>query len=244
MTGRLQAETISMDVLLAVQDTLTGPLRRLIERDLPEARVLVAAPADFATMVGDRRWALVVVCDDVLNRLGRDARASLPEESLVLVPDVAPGDPVPAAEEIAGRVLAAASGTPTPAVTTRRAEEALQRFIATHRESPPVMREILRLFAEEAPQRLRSIDEGLSTPGSASTDCTAVAKAAHSLANTCGTLHCTVAVDEARALEAAARKERPESCLLHAARLVPIVSALVETVRAHLAHTCCDESDG
>ncbi len=211
-----------MDVLLAVSSALSDRLERHIAQDFPQAQVTVAASQNLAALLDGRRWDLVVVRDGTLGVLDDDTRVSL-GMSLVTVPDTASQDLAPVEEAIAARLRRA-----------RRATVDLHPFIETHRDNPPVMHEILRLFAVEAPQRLVSIEAALPDERTGC-DFAAVAKAAHSLANTCGTLQCSAAVEEARALESAAREERSTPCLVHARRLVPVVTALAEEVQAYIA---------
>lgn len=83
----------------------------------------------------------------------------------------------------------------------------LAPFIANYEENQSVLREILRLFREEAPARLRTIEKGL-----ADADFAPIAEAAHSLANTCGTLQSQDGTLAARQLETAARAGDAEGC--------------------------------
>ncbi len=224
-----------MDVLLAVPHALGDRLTRRIVQDFPGAHITAATPEHLADLLDSRTWDLVVVRDEALKMLDDGIRASLGVESVVAVPDTVSQDPGWVGDEIAARLRQAAAARQAGPDAPRGATASLQQFVETHGDSPAVMYEILRLYAAEAPQRLASIDAAL--PGSRRADCdyAAVAKAAHSLANTCGTLQCTAAVEEARALESAAKGECSARCLVHAGRLDSIVTALVEAVKAHLA---------
>lgn len=228
-----------MDVLLAVSGAQGDRLKRHIVQEFPRARVTAAAPQTLAALLDGRSWDLVVVADETLRLLDGGTRASLGTKSLVAVPDTASQDLAPVEQEIAVRLRdtclpPTAADQLTGPDASRRASVGLQQFVETHRDNLPVMHEILQLFAVEAPERLASIEAALPDDR-AGCDYAAVAKAAHSLANTCGTLQCAVAVEEARALESAARDERPTPCLVHAGRLAPIVTALVEAVQSYLA---------
>lgn len=92
------------------------------------------------------------------------------------------------------------------------------------------MLEIMRLYREEAPQRLDSVRQGL-----AGSDFDAIASAAHSLANTSGTLQCPEAVSAAHALEKAARRADAEACRSEFGRLEPLVSDVIERLGEALA---------
>lgn len=98
----------------------------------------------------------------------------------------------------------------------------VEDFRSAHRDNPEIMREILRLYRDEAPQRLETIRQSLA--GGAFDE---VAAAAHSLANTSGTLQCPEAVTAAQALEEAARRADAEGCRRELDRLEPIVSDVV-----------------
>ena len=107
----------------------------------------------------------------------------------------------------------------------------LRPFLAGHAETPEVASEILRIFLDEAPLRLRAARDGLAAGNDA-----AVRAAAHSLANTCGTLQAPAAVACARELEMDARRDDPAATARTLARLVPEVSRVLAAVEAHLAH--------
>lgn len=113
----------------------------------------------------------------------------------------------------------------------------LQRFIANYSERSDILREILRLYCEEAPKRLQSIRDGI-----AASDDRAVGKAAHSLANTCGTLESLDGVREARALEIAARHGETETIRRKAQSLTAIVEAMVCEIDEYLAREDSSES--
>ncbi|MFP4373072.1 MAG: Hpt domain-containing protein [Spirochaetaceae bacterium] len=73
---------------------------------------------------------------------------------------------------------------------------------AEYADDPDILEEIFSIFLEEAPQRLQMLRGGIAEENAA-----AVKKAAHSLANICGTLMAERALSLARATEAAARDE-------------------------------------
>lgn len=106
----------------------------------------------------------------------------------------------------------------------------VEPFRDAHRQNPDIMREIMRLYREEAPQRLETVRQGL-----AGSDFDAIAGAAHSLANTSGTLQCPEAVSAAHALEEAARRADAEACRGEFDRLEPLVSEVVERLGEALA---------
>jgi HPt (histidine-containing phosphotransfer) domain-containing protein len=113
----------------------------------------------------------------------------------------------------------------------------LQRFVASYRERSDILREILCIYREEAPERLRSIRDGI-----AASDHRAVAKAAHSLANTCGTLESMDGVQEARALEIAARYGEEEKIRESAGSLTAIVEAMLSEIDDYLTRDGCTGS--
>ncbi len=115
----------------------------------------------------------------------------------------------------------------------------LERFIANYSDRPDILREILRLYREEAPERLQTIRNGIARP-----DYATVARAAHSLANTCGTLESLDGVREARALELAARHEEGEAARVSAQSLEAIVAAMVAEIDEYLAREERPESGG
>ena len=106
----------------------------------------------------------------------------------------------------------------------------VEQFRNTHRQNPEVMREIMRLYREEAPQRLETVRQGV-----AGSDFDAIAGAAHSLANTSGTLQCPEAVAAAHALEEAARRTDADACRREYERLEPLVGEVVERLGEALA---------
>ena len=103
-------------------------------------------------------------------------------------------------------------------------EYTLTRFLDSYADSPDIMHEILALYATEAPERIDSLQEALG-----SRDFAMVGRAAHSLANTGGTLHASSVVDLARAAEAAARAADTDAC----DRIVPdLIVAVREVISA------------
>ena len=106
----------------------------------------------------------------------------------------------------------------------------LERFRSAYRENPDIMREILRLYREEAPQRLEAIRRGLGE-----SDFDRIAGAAHSLANTRGTLQCPEAVSSAHTLEEAARRRDAPACTRELDRLEAFVREVVRQAASELA---------
>jgi PAS domain S-box-containing protein len=104
----------------------------------------------------------------------------------------------------------------------------LDDFVQNYAENPAVLEEILRLFAEEAPERLRAIEVGLARG-----DFKEIADAAHSLANTCGTLQSDAGTAAARELEAAARADDGSGCSNALSRLSPAVESVLDAIRQY-----------
>jgi HPt (histidine-containing phosphotransfer) domain-containing protein len=106
----------------------------------------------------------------------------------------------------------------------------LDEFTKAYGDNPEILREIFRLYLRQAPERIATIREGLRHQ-----DFSLISAAAHSLANTSGTLKSRSAVAAARALETAARSEEPEACRREADRLESTVEEIVRAVAAELA---------
>lgn len=106
----------------------------------------------------------------------------------------------------------------------------LEAFRSAYRENREIMREIMRLYRDEAPQRLDTIRQGL-----ASDSFDEIASAAHSLANTSGTLQCPDAVAAAHALEEAARRADADACGSELERLERFVGEVVGQIGDALA---------
>lgn len=101
----------------------------------------------------------------------------------------------------------------------------LSPFVRNYQENTAVLQEILRLFREEAPLRISTIEEGLARD-----DFKTVAEAAHSLANTCGTLQSDGGTLAARQLETAARGSDPDGCNQALAALSREVQAILSAI--------------
>ncbi|MFP4551563.1 MAG: Hpt domain-containing protein, partial [Spirochaetales bacterium] len=106
----------------------------------------------------------------------------------------------------------------------------LDDFARSYTDSPEVLHEIFNLYVEEAPQRIKAVEAGLS-----SGDFDAVAKAAHSLANTSGTLQSTVTAEAARELESAARMKDEQQSEIAAKRLIALVRNILGRVEEYIA---------
>lgn len=96
-------------------------------------------------------------------------------------------------------------------------------------DAPDILTEIFTIFAEETPERLEMLRSGMKEG-----DLARVKKAAHSLANTSGTLRADRALMLARATEAAAREEDLPRATAHAERLVEEASQILEQIRSRL----------
>jgi HPt (histidine-containing phosphotransfer) domain-containing protein len=94
-------------------------------------------------------------------------------------------------------------------------------------DAPDVLESILEIFAEEAPTRVDAIRSGLDGP-----DFAAIKKAAHSLANTTGTLEAERALLLSRATEEAARREDADETVQLAMYLVAEVESILEQIRS------------
>ena len=97
---------------------------------------------------------------------------------------------------------------------------------AEYADAPEILEEIFSIFVEETPQRLQTIRDGI-----AEGDAAAVKKAAHSLANTCGTLMAERALSLARATEAAARDEDLDAMRDRAELLMDEVEQILKQIR-------------
>lgn len=103
----------------------------------------------------------------------------------------------------------------------------LGRFEQEYAEAPDIMAEILSIFTEETPGRIEMLEEGLREQ-----DAGRVAKAAHSLANTTGTLTAERALTLARATEAAARAEDHELMAARGRQLAAEVRGILREIDA------------
>ena len=131
--------------------------------------------------------------------------------------------------DVIRRAVAGAPADEWPTAPASGSPFDLGPFLAGHAETPEVASEILRIYLDEAPLRLRAARDGLAAGNGA-----AVRAAAHSLANTCGTLHAPAAVARARELEVDARGDDPAATARALARLAPEVSRVLAAVEAHL----------
>ncbi len=93
-------------------------------------------------------------------------------------------------------------------------------------DAPDVLESILEIFSEEAPARVEAIRGALDQP-----DFQAIKKAAHSLANTTGTLQAERALQLSRATEEAARREDAEQTVHRSSHLVDEVNHILEQIR-------------
>jgi len=84
-------------------------------------------------------------------------------------------------------------------------EYTLEPLLEDYSDSPDILRQILGIFLEETPQRLDALRSALQ-----SGDRETIAKTAHSLANTTGTVRGENALSIARNAEYAARHESEE----------------------------------
>ncbi len=104
----------------------------------------------------------------------------------------------------------------------------LSALVAEYRDEPEMLSEVLGIFLEEAPQRVEAIRVGLEEGDSAR-----VQKAAHSLANTTGTLGAERALRLARATEESAREGDPEEMSRRGRFLVGEVEEILRQIRVH-----------
>lgn len=102
----------------------------------------------------------------------------------------------------------------------------LSALEAEYADAPEVLEEIFSIFLEETPQRLQMLRDGI-TDG----DAARVKKAAHSLANTSGTLMAQRALTLARATESAARDENLDEMGSQAELLRDEVEQILEQIR-------------
>ena len=100
------------------------------------------------------------------------------------------------------------------------------RFARAYADSPAVLEEITAIYLEEVPHRITTIEQSLDP-----VDFGVLIKAAHSLANTSGTLQAHGAVGASRELEAAARESDEQRTLDAATRLLPLVREMLERIR-------------
>ncbi|MFW5728113.1 MAG: Hpt domain-containing protein [bacterium] len=95
-------------------------------------------------------------------------------------------------------------------------------------DDPQILESILQIFLEEAPERVAVIRQGLQHG-----DDHAVKKAAHSLANTTGTLEAERALLLARATEEAARSGDHSRLHERAELLLQEVEGILSQIRAY-----------
>ncbi|NBF39926.1 MAG: hypothetical protein GVY14_05870 [Spirochaetes bacterium] len=98
---------------------------------------------------------------------------------------------------------------------------------AEYADAPDILEEIFSIFLEETPQRLQMLRDGI-----ADGDAVAVKKAAHSLANTSGTLMAQRALTLARSTESAARDENFDEMRNRAELLRDEVEQILEQIRS------------
>ncbi|MFO7780106.1 MAG: Hpt domain-containing protein [Spirochaetia bacterium] len=94
-------------------------------------------------------------------------------------------------------------------------------------DAPEILEEIFSIFLEETPERLQMLRDGI-----ADGDASRVKKAAHSLANTSGTLMAQRALTLARATESAARDENFDEMRTQAELLRDEVEQILEQIRS------------
>ncbi|NBB90943.1 MAG: hypothetical protein GVY23_07015 [Spirochaetes bacterium] len=98
---------------------------------------------------------------------------------------------------------------------------------AQYADAPEILEEIFSIFLEETPQRMEMLSTGL-----AEDDTAVVTRAAHSLANTSGTLRAQRALALARATESAARDGDLEAMQNRAESLMSEVKQVLDQIRA------------
>ncbi|MFO8063757.1 MAG: Hpt domain-containing protein [Spirochaetota bacterium] len=103
----------------------------------------------------------------------------------------------------------------------------LSKLESKYDDAPDVLEEIISIFRDEAPQRLELLNSGVRDG-----DAAQVQKAAHSLANTTGTLMAERALALARATEASARAADYELMSDRAQELAAEVSRILEQMEA------------
>ena len=102
-------------------------------------------------------------------------------------------------------------------------EYTLTPLLEDYSDSPEILQEILRIFLDETPGRLEALRNGVQED-----DRETVAKTAHSLANTTGTVRGETAMQQARDAEYAARHGSAEE-------MAEAVNALLEEVEQMLS---------
>jgi HPt (histidine-containing phosphotransfer) domain-containing protein len=103
------------------------------------------------------------------------------------------------------------------------------QFEQDYSDAPELMNEIFSIFVEETPDRLEMLEEGIREG-----DAARVKKAAHSLANTTGTLGAKRALTLARQTEAAARGEDYELMQSLGEALAAEIRGILQQVDARL----------
>jgi HPt (histidine-containing phosphotransfer) domain-containing protein len=97
-------------------------------------------------------------------------------------------------------------------------KESIYIFINNYDGPQDILSEILSIFVQETPERLKIIENALDEG-----DYEQVAKTAHSLANSAGTLDLSATLENARSLETSAREEDQEK-----------INSLFETIKSDL----------
>ena len=110
----------------------------------------------------------------------------------------------------------------------RRSNSEIDQVIATYRDSPELLSEIFAIFLDEAPQRLQALQQAV-----AQRDFDSARRAAHSLANTTGTLRADEALKAARAAESAARSADGAGLKQAVSKLVQSVGEVVAAIEAY-----------
>ena len=110
----------------------------------------------------------------------------------------------------------------------RRSNSEIDQVIATYRDSPELLSEIFAIFLEEAPQRLQALQQAATQR-----DFDSARRAAHSLANTTGTLRADEALKVAREVESAARSADGARLQQATSELVQAVEEVVAAIEAY-----------
>jgi HPt (histidine-containing phosphotransfer) domain-containing protein len=84
-------------------------------------------------------------------------------------------------------------------------KDSLNEFIEMYQDDPEILEEILSIFLEETPERIEIIEGSIETK-----DFARITKAAHSIANSTGTLKASRSLHHARTLEQVSREENIE----------------------------------
>ncbi len=113
-------------------------------------------------------------------------------------------------------------------VVRREAAAAIEQVITAYESSPELLEEIFDIFTEDAPERLAALRQAAT-----GADYAQARRAAHSLANTTGTLQCESALEAARHAEAAARSADAAALVDATAELSCAVDAMLAAIEAH-----------